>query len=192
MPTEPGLTSSTPLAARRANGRWVWPKISRRSVTPASSSSSSSPGSGRNERTSETGEACQQRVPSPRSTLGGSAASSSTSAVPSASRPAAIAPWTTGSRGASPGAPAQALDRSGVGEHRLQRGEVAVDVVEERDHVGSRMLASGPTITLRYPSAADAPALFELANDPAVTRYFSWSYTAEDDAAWWIAGRGSS
>ena len=33
---------------------------------------------------------------------------------------------------------------------------------------------SGPTLTLRYPTADDAPALFELGRDPAVTRYFSW------------------
>jgi ribosomal-protein-alanine N-acetyltransferase len=32
----------------------------------------------------------------------------------------------------------------------------------------------GPTLTLRPPSAADAPALLELASDPDVTRWFSW------------------
>jgi ribosomal-protein-alanine N-acetyltransferase len=32
----------------------------------------------------------------------------------------------------------------------------------------------GPTLTLRYPEAADASALLRLASDPAVTRWFSW------------------
>jgi [ribosomal protein S5]-alanine N-acetyltransferase len=32
----------------------------------------------------------------------------------------------------------------------------------------------GPTLTLRLPEPADAPALFALACDPDVTRWFSW------------------
>jgi len=32
----------------------------------------------------------------------------------------------------------------------------------------------GPTLTLRPPAVADAPALLELASDPDVTRWFSW------------------
>jgi ribosomal-protein-alanine N-acetyltransferase len=32
----------------------------------------------------------------------------------------------------------------------------------------------GPTLTLRYATAGDAPALLELARDPEVTRFFSW------------------
>jgi ribosomal-protein-alanine N-acetyltransferase len=32
----------------------------------------------------------------------------------------------------------------------------------------------GPTLTLRLPELADAPALFALARDPEVTRWFSW------------------
>ena len=37
----------------------------------------------------------------------------------------------------------------------------------------------GPTLTLRPPAAADAPALLELASDPDVTRWFSWGpYTS--------------
>jgi ribosomal-protein-alanine N-acetyltransferase len=43
---------------------------------------------------------------------------------------------------------------------------------------------SGPTLTLRIPAAADAPALFALASDPAVTRWFSWGpYGSEAEAA---------
>jgi [ribosomal protein S5]-alanine N-acetyltransferase len=33
---------------------------------------------------------------------------------------------------------------------------------------------AGRRITLRYPTADDAPALLELASDPEVTRFFSW------------------
>jgi len=32
----------------------------------------------------------------------------------------------------------------------------------------------GPRLTLRYATLEDAPALFELARDPLVTRFFSW------------------
>ena len=35
-------------------------------------------------------------------------------------------------------------------------------------------MVSGPTLALRYATAADAPRLMELASDPAVTRFFSW------------------
>jgi hypothetical protein len=71
-----------------------------------------------------------------------------------------------------------------------------VDVIEEAEHptgtntIGGMSTAerervepvaptagglalTGPTLQLRYPTADDAPALFELASDPAVTRYFS-------------------
>lgn len=49
--------------------------------------------------------------------------------------------------------------------------------------------AAGPNITLRYPREDDAPALFALASDPAVTRFFSWRYEGIEDAERWIAGR---
>src|SRR5919107_344294 len=48
------------------------------------------------------------------------------------------------------------------------------------DHAAMRL--AGPTLTLRYAQAADAPALFALASDPEVTRWFSWGpYAAEDE-----------
>jgi ribosomal-protein-alanine N-acetyltransferase len=47
----------------------------------------------------------------------------------------------------------------------------------------------GPALTLRFPAPGDAPALFALGRDPEVTRWFSWRYRAEADAARWIAGR---
>jgi ribosomal-protein-alanine N-acetyltransferase len=41
------------------------------------------------------------------------------------------------------------------------------------------LVVSGPTLSLRYARADDAPALFDLASDPAVTRFFSWGpYTS--------------
>ena len=36
------------------------------------------------------------------------------------------------------------------------------------------MVVRGPTVSLRYLVPGDAPALFELASDPEVTRFFSW------------------
>jgi [ribosomal protein S5]-alanine N-acetyltransferase len=36
------------------------------------------------------------------------------------------------------------------------------------------LVVRGPTLTLRYATAEDAPRLLELASDPAVTRFFSW------------------
>jgi ribosomal-protein-alanine N-acetyltransferase len=36
------------------------------------------------------------------------------------------------------------------------------------------VLVTGPTLTLRYAAADDAPRLLELASDPLVTRWFSW------------------
>jgi [ribosomal protein S5]-alanine N-acetyltransferase len=42
---------------------------------------------------------------------------------------------------------------------------------------------SGPTLSLRLPHRGDAPALFQLASDPEVTRFFSWGpYESEADA----------
>ena len=42
---------------------------------------------------------------------------------------------------------------------------------------------SGPTLSLRLPQLADAPALFRLASDAEVTRFFSWGpYRGEEEA----------
>ena len=46
----------------------------------------------------------------------------------------------------------------------------------------------GPTLTLRPPTDADAPALLELAGDPDVTRWFSWGpYTSLEQPRAYIA-----
>lgn len=48
--------------------------------------------------------------------------------------------------------------------------------------------ALGPQLALRYPRAADAPRLYELASDPEVTHPFAWGpYEKQADAAEWIA-----
>src|SRR3954454_17240448 len=48
---------------------------------------------------------------------------------------------------------------------------------------------SGPTLTLRLPEPGDAPALFGLASDPEVTRFFSWGpYEREDEARAYLEG----
>jgi [ribosomal protein S5]-alanine N-acetyltransferase len=47
----------------------------------------------------------------------------------------------------------------------------------------------GPSLTLRYASADDVPALFELGSDAEVTRFFSWGpYTSPDQPAAYVAG----
>ena len=48
------------------------------------------------------------------------------------------------------------------------------------------MVVRGPSLTLRYPRAADAPRLFELARDPEVVRHFSWGpyRNAEEPLPW--------
>lgn len=46
-------------------------------------------------------------------------------------------------------------------------------------HESDPLVISGPRLTLRYATLDDAPRLFELAADPAVTRFFSWGpYTS--------------
>ncbi|HYF27843.1 MAG TPA: GNAT family protein [Baekduia sp.] len=46
----------------------------------------------------------------------------------------------------------------------------------------------GPSLSLRYPVAADAPRLFELGRDPDVAQWFSWGpYTDPSEPEAWIA-----
>jgi ribosomal-protein-alanine N-acetyltransferase len=45
----------------------------------------------------------------------------------------------------------------------------------------------GPALTLRYATAGDAAAMFELARDPEVTRFFAWGYERLEQAQDWIA-----
>ena len=49
-------------------------------------------------------------------------------------------------------------------------------------------MVSGPALSLRYATPADAPRLMELASDPAVTRFFSWGpYTDLEQPRAYIA-----
>jgi len=51
------------------------------------------------------------------------------------------------------------------------------------------LVVVGPTLTLRFATSADAPALFELGSDPEVTRFFSWGpYERIAQAEAYIAG----
>jgi [ribosomal protein S5]-alanine N-acetyltransferase len=51
------------------------------------------------------------------------------------------------------------------------------------------VVVTGPTLTLRYATADDAPRLLELASDEAVTRWFSWGpYETLDQPEAYIAG----
>jgi ribosomal-protein-alanine N-acetyltransferase len=56
-------------------------------------------------------------------------------------------------------------------------------------HTGrGALVVRGPRLALRLPVADDAPALFALARDAEVTRYFSWGpYQREEDARAWLA-----
>ena len=50
------------------------------------------------------------------------------------------------------------------------------------------MLVTGPTLTLRYATAEDAPRLLELASDASVTQWFSWGpYESLDQPEAYIA-----
>jgi ribosomal-protein-alanine N-acetyltransferase len=50
------------------------------------------------------------------------------------------------------------------------------------------MEVRGPRLTLRLPAPGDAEALFALAADPAVTRWFSWGpYRSVEEPRAWIA-----
>jgi [ribosomal protein S5]-alanine N-acetyltransferase len=51
------------------------------------------------------------------------------------------------------------------------------------------MVVTGPSLSLRYAAAEDAPRLLELASDPEVTRWFSWGpYQTLHEPEAYIAG----
>jgi ribosomal-protein-alanine N-acetyltransferase len=81
-------------------------------------------------------------------------------------------------------------------EEAVTRGEArgaAVAGGDEPDaapaHERDPLVVEGPTLTLRYATAQDAPRLLELGSDPAVTRFFSWGpYTELSQPEAYIAG----
>jgi [ribosomal protein S5]-alanine N-acetyltransferase len=59
------------------------------------------------------------------------------------------------------------------------------------DHAGTVRVA-GSNLALRYAQPTDADALFALASDPAVTRWFSWGpYRSVDEPAAYIAAQAA-
>jgi ribosomal-protein-alanine N-acetyltransferase len=59
------------------------------------------------------------------------------------------------------------------------------------DHAGT-VRAAGSDLVLRYAQPTDAQALFALASDPAVTRWFSWGpYRSPDEPAAYIAAQAA-
>jgi len=86
----------------------------------------------------------------------------------------------------------QELAQRGDGGVEFARAQYDVDGILVHEMESRSLTARGPTLTLRYPEPADAAALFALASDPDVTRFFSWRYDAEADAAAWIAGRAAA
>jgi RimJ/RimL family protein N-acetyltransferase len=70
--------------------------------------------------------------------------------------------------------------RRGVGDAY----ESIIDVAESADE---ELEVRGSELVLRYARDSDAPALFTLASDPDVTRFFSWGpYTDESEAAAYV------
>ena len=55
-------------------------------------------------------------------------------------------------------------------------------------HERDPLVVTGPTLSLRYATEADAQRLLELASDAAVTRFFSWGpYTDVSQPQGYIA-----
>jgi ribosomal-protein-alanine N-acetyltransferase len=53
----------------------------------------------------------------------------------------------------------------------------------------SGVVVTGPTLTLRYATPADVPALLALGSDAEVTRWFSWGpYVSADEPARYVSG----
>ena len=186
IPTEPGLTSSTPAAGRRRNGRWVWPNTTprsrprrpaaprprrgrlgrerahvadRRAVAEARARRAPLPRAGRRaprrgvaellaadrDRARTTGLSARlagravQRSPLPRIQV-----------APSSSRRRADGRGRLGAeeRVVAAEQPALGALAARVLEHRVERRQVAVDVVEEGEHGAcippARLYASRP------------------------------------------------
>ena len=65
---------------------------------------------------------------------------------------------------------------------------VGVTATARRPYESDPLVVTGPRLALRYATPEDAPRLFELAADPAVTRFFSWGpYTTVAEPEAYIA-----
>jgi ribosomal-protein-alanine N-acetyltransferase len=68
----------------------------------------------------------------------------------------------------------------------------SIDAVTGPAHESDPLVIRGPKLTLRFATPEDASRLFELASDPAVTRFFSWGpYTDVEQAEAFIATQPS-
>ncbi len=68
-----------------------------------------------------------------------------------------------------------------------------MDIAKEDDSRGRYSIATvevvGPSLSLRYATSGDVPAVMKLGSDPEVTRFFSWGpYTSASQPAGYIAG----
>jgi ribosomal-protein-alanine N-acetyltransferase len=78
--------------------------------------------------------------------------------------------------------------QSSRGSGRSRAARSAVSIPSYSPSIGGVEL-HGPTLTLRYATPDDAPALFELASDREVTRFFSWGpYTRLEEPVAYIIG----
>jgi ribosomal-protein-alanine N-acetyltransferase len=67
-------------------------------------------------------------------------------------------------------------------------GEIRAEPAAPPAHERHPLVVEGPRLVLRYATQDDAPRLFELARDPAVTRFFSWGpYTSLEQPEAYIA-----
>ncbi len=63
----------------------------------------------------------------------------------------------------------------------------SIEAVTPAPHEADPLVVHGPRLTLRYATLEDAPRLFDLAADPAVTRFFSWGpYTTMEQPEGYI------
>jgi [ribosomal protein S5]-alanine N-acetyltransferase len=66
----------------------------------------------------------------------------------------------------------------------------SIEAVTHVPHEADPLIVRGPRLMLRYATLEDAPRLFDLAADPAVTRFFSWGpYTTIEQPEAYISSQ---
>jgi [ribosomal protein S5]-alanine N-acetyltransferase len=66
-------------------------------------------------------------------------------------------------------------------------GDAYESIKDMAEAPGGELEVRGPELLLRYAREEDGPALFALASDPDVTRFFSWGpYTDQSEAAAYV------
>ena len=70
---------------------------------------------------------------------------------------------------------------------QLVAGDAYESIIPMAEGAGKDLEVRGSELLLRYAREDDAPALFAMASDPDVTRFFSWGpYTDESEAAAYV------